>query len=128
MHKNTYLSAALLWTFSILILCLASFNNLPAVALKNVDKYVHFIFHFVFVTLWFMYYNCKNPKNSIKSILVIFIVSIFFGILIEIAQQDFTTTRKGDISDVFANTTGAFTALIIILTYIFIIKPKLKLK
>ena len=75
-----------------------------------------------------MYYNCKNPKNSIKSILVIFIVSIFFGILIEIAQQDFTKTRKGDISDVFANTTGAFTALTIILTYIFIIKPKLKLK
>ena len=128
MHKNTYLSAALLWTFSILILCLASFSNLPDVALKNVDKYVHFIFHFVFVTLWFMYYNCKNPKNSIKSILVIFIVSIFFGILIEIAQQDFTTTRKGDILDVFANTTGAFSALIIILTYIFTIKPKSKLQ
>lgn len=128
MHKNIYLSAALLWTCSILILCLASFNNLPVVAIKNADKYVHFTFHFVFVTLWFLYYNCKNVKNSFKSIVIIFIVSVFFGILIEIAQQDFTTTRKGDILDVFANTTGAFSALIIILTYIFIIKPKSKLQ
>ena len=128
MHKNIYLSAALLWTFSILILCLVSFSKLPDVAIKNADKYVHFTFHFVFVTIWFLYYNCKNAKNSLKSIVVIFLVSIFFGILIEIAQQDFTTTRKGDILDVFANTTGAFSAFIIILTYIFIIKPKSKLQ
>ena len=55
-------------------------------------------------------------------------VSVFFGIFIEIAQQDFTTTRKADVLDVLANTAGALSALIVILTYIFIIKPKPKLQ
>lgn len=117
--KNIYLSAALIWTFSILILCLASFNDLPDVAVKNADKYVHFTFHFVFVILWAFYFNYKNLENVFKTTVVIFIVSFLFGILIELAQQAFTTTRKADILDVFANTTGAFSALIIILTYHF---------
>ena len=124
--KNIYLSAALIWTCSILVLCLASFSNLPDAGIKNADKYVHFTFHFVFVILWSLYYNRKNAENVFKSTVVIFIVSFLFGILIELAQQAFTRTRKADILDVFANTTGAFSALIIILTFLFIIKSKAK--
>jgi hypothetical protein len=71
--KNIYLSAALIWTCSILFLCLASFSNLPDVGLENADKYVHFTFHFVFVNLWFLYFNYKNQINSIKLAILIFI-------------------------------------------------------
>ena len=81
MLKRIYLSAALIWTCSILFLCLASFSNLPDVGVKNADKYVHFTFHFVFVNLWFLYFNHKNTKNIIKLGLFIFISSVIFGVL-----------------------------------------------
>jgi VanZ family protein len=126
--KNIYLSAALIWTCSILFLCLASFSNLPDVGVKNADKYVHFTFHFVFVNLWFLYFNYKNQKNSIKLAIFIFISSIIFGVLIELAQRVFTTTRKGDFLDILSNSSGAFSALLLILVYFFAFKGKSKLQ
>jgi VanZ family protein len=125
-NKNIYLLAALIWTSSILVLCLEPFNDLPKVAIKNVDKYVHFTFHFVFVILWSLYFNFKNATKLVKSAKIIVIVSFLFGILIEIAQQVFTTTRKADIFDVCANTTGAIAALMIILVYNFAFKSNIK--
>ena len=119
MPKNIYLSVALIWTCSILFLCLASFNNLPDVDLENADKYVHFTFHFVFVNLWFLYFNSKNQKTNIKLGIFIFISSVLFGILIELAQRVFTSTRKGDFLDIVSNVSGAFFALLLILIYFF---------
>lgn len=101
-----------------------SFNNLPNLGIINTDKYVHFIFHFIFVNLWFLYFNYKNSENRIKFGKILFIVSFLFGILIELAQQTFTINRKADIFDVIANTTGAFFALIIIFMYDFIKRAK----
>jgi VanZ family protein len=126
--KNIYLSAALIWTCSILFLCLASFSNLPDVGLENADKYVHFTFHFVFVNLWFLYFNYKNQIKSIKLAIFIFIFSIIFGVLIELAQRVFTTTRKGDFLDILSNVSGAFSALLLILVYFFAFKGKSKLQ
>lgn len=119
MLKNLFLFAALSWTFVILILCLASFNNLPNTSIQNADKYVHFTFHFVFVILWFLYCNINLNTSTLNKISALFIVSLLFGILIEIAQQKFTITRKADFYDFLANTAGAFFATIIILIYSF---------
>jgi VanZ family protein len=127
-HKSIYLSAALIWTCSILFLCFASFSNLPEVGIENADKYVHFTFHFVFVNLWFLYFNNKNQKNSFKLGIFIFISSVLFGILIELAQQSFTTTRKGDFLDILANASGAFSALTLILIYCLAFKGNSKLQ
>ena len=126
MLKNIYLLASLIWTSSILVLCLEPFNDLPEVAIKNVDKYVHFTFHFVFVIIWSLYFNSKIAGKLVKFAKAIVIVSFLFGILIELAQQFFTTTRKADIFDVYANTTGAIVALMIIFVYNFAIKSNIK--
>jgi VanZ family protein len=125
-HKNIYLLAALIWTCSILFLCLASFSNLPDVGFENADKYVHFTFHFGFVNLWFLYFNYKNKINSIKLGIFIFIFSFIFGVLIELAQRVFTTSRKGDFLDVLSNASGAFSALTLILIYFFAFKGNSK--
>lgn len=127
MLKNIYLSAAIIWSCSILFLCLESFSNLPNVEVEYGDKYVHFTFHFLFVILWFLYFNYKNSRNKYRTIILLFSFSLFFGILIEFAQQTFTTARKADIYDVFANTIGALFALIIILAYNFTFKSNSKL-
>lgn len=122
--KNIYLSAAIIWTCFIIFLCLASISNLPSVKVSNADKYVHFTFHFLFVILWFLYLNYKKSKNRFRLSIKLCLVSLLFGISIEFAQQTFTITRKADIFDVFANTTGTLFAVIILFMYHFIANKK----
>ncbi|CAN1528861.1 COG5652 Predicted integral membrane protein [Flavobacteriaceae bacterium] len=122
--KNIYLSAAIIWTCFIIFLCLASISNLPSVKVSNADKYVHFTFHFLFVILWFLYLNYKKSKNRFRLSIKLCLVSLLFGISIEFAQQTFTTTRKADIYDVFANTNGALIAVILLFIYSFIANKK----
>jgi VanZ family protein len=113
-HKNYYLSAALIWTCSILLLCLEPARELPKIEINNVDKLAHFVFHFVFVILWYLYFNSNAKIANYKAPVILFIVSVVFGIVIECSQQAFTTSRKGDVLDVISNISGAFSALILI--------------
>ena len=119
MLKKCYLSAAIIWTGSILLLCLEPASDLPKVEINNVDKLVHFTFHFVFIILWYLYLSSNANKTNYKTPVILFLVSVAFGILVELAQQAFTTSRKGDLLDVVANVTGAFTALISIFSILY---------
>ncbi len=60
--------------------------------------------------LWGFYFWMKINKLGLKSIRNIVIISFCYGILIEILQELFTTTRHADLKDVVANCTGAFLA------------------
>ena len=116
MNKNSFLSAALIWTFSILLLCLEPANDLPKIEINNIDKFAHFLFHFVFFILWYFYLNSNTKIINYKTPVILFFVSLVFGILIEWSQKVFTTSRNGDILDVISNISGAFTALVILLS------------
>lgn len=114
-HKKSLLVLAVFWTLTIAVLCLVSFNKMPKVGIKSADKYVHITFHFVFTILWFF---ALRQKAAFKKIaLKVFLYSIIYGILIEILQATFTLTRKADIYDVLANTTGAGLAVLILYFY-----------
>jgi VanZ family protein len=115
-NKNSFLSAALIWTFSILLLCLEPANDLPKIEINNIDKFAHFLFHFVFFILWYFYLNSNTKIINYKTPVILFFVSLVFGILIEWSQKVFTTSRNGDILDVISNISGAFTALVILLS------------
>jgi len=93
---------------------LATFRTLPKIGVQGADKYVHVTFHFVFTLLWFLYLRQQNTNNR-KVLSRIFLASLFYGIVIEIMQGLFTTTRTADITDVMANTGGALFALATIL-------------
>ncbi|CAM3951957.1 VanZ family protein [Flavobacterium branchiophilum] len=113
--NKIYLFAALFWTYIILYLCLASTKDLPqvSVGIKNLDKAVHFCFHFGFVILWYLF--MASQKNALEirfKMKKTFLVSVVFGTLIEIAQLCFTNSRSADIIDVFANSVGAYSAVI----------------
>ena len=116
MNKNSFLSAALIWTFSILLLCLEPASDLPKIGINNIDKFAHFLFHFVFFILWYFYLNSNTKIINYKTPVILFFVSLVFGILIEWSQKVFTTSRNGDILDVISNISGAFTALVILLS------------
>lgn len=111
-RNKLYLCLAIFWTLFIAVLCLESSSDLPnlGISVSNVDKYVHFIFHFVFTVLWFLYWKTRNGISVFK----IFIASLLYGIAIEVAQGVFTTTRTADVADVLANVCGSITAVIAI--------------
>ena len=116
MRKISYLSAALFWTFSILLLCLEPASDLPKIEINHVDKLAHFSFHFIFIILWYLYFISTSKLINYKTPLILFFVSLVFGIVIEWSQQVLTTSRKGDVLDVISNISGAFTALVILIS------------
>ncbi|MFT7334712.1 MAG: VanZ family protein [Porticoccaceae bacterium] len=118
MLKQLIFLAALLWTGIVLTLCLVQSNSLPVVKIVNLDKYVHAFFHFVFTSLWFLFFiGSTQNKNIFRPLLIAFMLSVFFGIIIEILQGLYTTTRREDILDVAANVFGATLAVFTIVIY-----------
>ena len=118
------LGLAILWTLSIAFLCLVQLHNLPSFGVSEMDKYVHFTFHFVFTMLWSGYFFRIQKELEIKTVLKVFITSVAYGILIEFLQSAITISRKGDVMDVLANTTGATIAVIMLLCYAYFNKNK----
>lgn len=107
---------AIFWTGLILYLCLKNVNEIKQIEIPNFDKIIHFVFHFVFTTLWFLYLKKKfNSSNNINLLVITLIISLVFGIAIELMQQYFTATRTADVFDVLANLFGAFLAVMSII-------------
>jgi VanZ family protein len=111
--KQLFFWIALFWTLAIAFFCLIKASNIPDVTMSipNLDKIVHAFFHFSFTILWFLFFQ-KHYKeaNSNKLLIITVLLSICFGITIEILQELFTTTRKADVFDVLANFSGAMLA------------------
>jgi VanZ family protein len=114
--KRIFFYSAILWTGVILFLCLIKSSDLPKVNIENLDKVIHAFLHFVFTSLWFLYFK-KQWSGLSKYRLLGFslICSFIFGIAIELMQQYFTTTRTADVFDVLANLSGSVLAIISIL-------------
>jgi VanZ family protein len=115
--KKLVLGMATFWTLLILFLCLVQLNNVPSVGIKGADKYVHFTFHFIFTLLWCVYFFLLIKKVTFKHLGSVLVVSLLFGILIELLQGAFTTTRQADTFDVLANFTGACVGIILMLGF-----------
>jgi VanZ family protein len=115
-RKKIFLAAALFWTGVILFFCLENAKDIPQINIPYIDKVVHAIFHFVFTTLWFLYFKKKLSSSIIVQPLTwSFVFSLLFGISIELMQQYITLTRSADVIDVLANTVGASLVVITIL-------------
>lgn len=111
--KKTILGLAIGWTALIAFLCLVSFSDLPSISVSGADKYVHITLHFIFTMLWGFYASLAQNEIRLPKIRQLVIVSLCYGILIEILQETLTTTRHADIFDVLANFTGALLALVL---------------
>jgi VanZ family protein len=109
--KKTVFVLAIGWTLLIAFLCLITFNDLPSVKVKGADKMVHVTFYFVLIMLWGFYSKLQQDGIRIPKIFRIVIISILYGIVLEILQETLTTTRHADMLDVLANSTGATLAL-----------------
>lgn len=111
-HKKGYFYLAALWTLFIAYLCLTDFDKLPTIKIGGLDKSVHFILHFFFTLLWYLYLKSVFKTKWIIAFVVL--LDVAYGSLIEVGQTLFTITRKGDVLDILANSVGTAAAVIVI--------------
>jgi VanZ family protein len=107
----------------ILYLSLTSSHTFNKVSFFNIpffDKIVHFGMYFVLMSVIIL-----ENRHSIKSnrhLILTALIPLFYGILMEIFQVVFTTTRYGSIYDVISNSAGIIVSLLLWLW----IKPRIK--
>lgn len=108
MPKSIVFLIALSWTGLVTYSCLVQSSDVPVINVPNLDKYIHAFFHFVFTFVWFLFF-CKQLKFNyiFKPLLIAFLFSVVFGIIIEILQGVLTTTRSAEVMDFLANLVGA---------------------
>ncbi|MFG6684959.1 VanZ family protein [Mariniflexile sp. HNIBRBA6329] len=103
-----------MYTITLATVCLIKINNLPDLGVSFGDKIFHFLVYTVLAFLWFssFFYTFKFKEKI--ALLYATLLSIVFGIIIEVLQGALTASRSFDIYDVVANTMGVFLTVIII--------------
>ena len=93
----------------ITFLSLATIDNDTNIKVEHGDKIVHILIHTINVFLLFIVFV---KYNFLRPILYALVASIFYGIIIEILQEQLTTERKFDVFDIYANCFGTIVATI----------------
>ena len=115
-HNKKLLFVAVFYTLLVTAMCLRTATILLSIP-KGFDKLGHICFHIGMVIVWFLYFKFKKPTTETSKILIrCLILSLIFGIAIELCQHYFTTTRTADINDVFANIFGSLIGVVLILS------------
>ena len=95
-----------------LLIAYLSLMKVPRVQLEltHLDKLEHTLAYFVLGLSWFFSLKRKTILNK----LIVFLICVFYGILLEVLQENITTYRTGDYLDGIANSLGVCFALLII--------------
>jgi VanZ family protein len=112
--KTYFFVITILYSIALTVVCLIDLNGVIEVKISSGDKIFHSLSYVVLTFLWYytLYYNLKFNKG--KSLIYAVVISIIFGIVIEVLQETVTTYRSSDIIDVFANSIGAILASVVI--------------
>lgn len=103
--EDKSLFIAIIFTFMIAYLSFISLNNLiPKLEFGYFDKVAHLTAYSFLTLSWFLAL-CLRKLEFLKSLLIAISIT-FYGIVIEVIQENFTPNREADIYDVLANTFG----------------------
>lgn len=112
-EPNTLLIFGLIYTIVITIVFVLPGKDLPKHELP-IDKLAHVILQLCLAVIWLMYVYVRNEFGvTVKSVVLILIVCLIYGIVIEIIQQRFVVYRQADIWDIAANTLGLILGCIV---------------
>jgi len=103
--KSYFIFAVLWFVFVTVLLCIPG-TELPKVNWSSkiwLDKWVHIFLFLVLVWFWCKAYSLKTKKIF----RVITILSILYGIVMEIIQHYFIPFRSFDVGDMIADSIGA---------------------
>lgn len=105
---------SILWAAFVLWLSLSPQRGFPKWDIPYLDKFVHFIFYFIFVVL--LYYGWTKQYTTLfirtSNLVAILFTASVYGLTIELLQEWFTTDRHFSWFDEAANVTGGLSGLI----------------
>jgi len=84
------------------------------------DKWVHIGLFMIMVILWNRTFSEKNHKKLFRTIAIL---SILYGIIMELVQQFFIPFRSFEITDIAADTIGSFAGYLISMKWYIKNKP-----
>ncbi|MDX9847635.1 MAG: VanZ family protein [Tenuifilaceae bacterium] len=106
------------WTVIILLATTLPSSSIPKTSLLNIphfDKIVHFVLFFVLAILLISEFNTLRKEGELTrmSAVIALAVSVVYGLIIELLQLYFLTTRSGSLYDFAANVMGAIVAVLL---------------
>lgn len=108
--SKSYFVCAVAWLVLITILLCIPGTNLPKVGWGDkiwLDKWVHIFLFLILVWLWSLTYKKVEAFKVKKIFITITVLSIVYGIMMEIVQHFFIPFRSFDIGDMIADSIGA---------------------
>lgn len=111
MLKKVALFLATSYTIALATVSLINLRGkLPDVEIDYGDKIFHFLAYALLCWLWYIVFYFKQNLPKRKAIIRAIILSIFFGMLLEVLQGTITSHRSFDVYDAIANSLGALLA------------------
>ena len=107
MLKKFALIITLIYSIALATVSLIRINDLPDIGISFGDKLFHFFAYALLAFLWFSAFVNSFKLKKKQAIYFAIILSVLFGIIIEVLQDTITVSRALDIYDVVANTLGA---------------------
>ena len=100
------------------VLSLVSFSdpNIPKVKIPGLDKLVHFVFYGVATVLgcFFLRERTRGNKTIRFATIVFAVVTVFYGIVIELLQYHMAVARDGNVCDAIANISGSAIGVLVV--------------
>ena len=101
--------STLLYALLIIYSSLSNLNNSTQFKFEHMDKVIHYMIYSIFSLL---VYNTAKAYNLKKSLIITVVLTISFGVIIELCQSTLTTYRNFELLDIFANIMGTLTIAI----------------
>ncbi|NNK82592.1 MAG: VanZ family protein [Flavobacteriaceae bacterium] len=111
LNRSIVLTIQIAYIVVITVLSLVSIDTKTNINVDFADKIIHVIIHTINVILLYIVFL---KFKVAKSLLLAIIVSILYGIIIEILQEYIAINRQFDIFDIYANCFGTIIAAIIL--------------
>jgi len=113
---NKYaLSITIFYSAVLTVLSLIHISGIQEIDYSHTDKIFHFIAYSVLTWFWFKALYHKFSYTFNKALAIAAILSIIFGIIIELLQSMITSTRVAESNDILANTLGVGLTITILL-------------
>jgi len=107
--KSSFAFAAA-WLLLITILLCIPGTSLPKVRWDNkvfLDKWIHVFLFLLLVLLWCRAYKTTDSTKAKRIFITITVLSIVYGIVMEIVQHYFIRNRSFDFGDMIADSVGS---------------------
>ena len=119
LESKQLLVISIIYSVFITIIFLIPTNEMPKLLhfLIPIDKIIHVFIFLALTFLWLSYIN--SLLNNTKPIVLFFIlvVCLLYGILIEVIQEFYVSSREAEVFDVIANLLGVSLGLLFFRNY-----------